>query len=691
MLFASVAKSASKAVASCLLRRKYLSRNARDETGVQIDGPRACRRALEVDWMASTSAPSSWRAELEAFALRVAKAGAQGAPSDGPTFLGLDAGDRAAVHDAARKLGLASKSEGSDDDGTRAVRVFARKRPAWTHASAGLANGDARASVAEADDTAADADASPHGPSAFEESLVDLRDTPFDMYKALRIPRRESGGYSGGTARARASYHREAVRCYPVSDGRPGRGACDGCGGALRLGRWMHRPSPLRADAPADDPEFGLLDDEEDDGGDAIVASAAGGRGSNKKPDRSESPPASQRLRRRDLCPPCFARETRARPAGARGGDIHAVDPAEGFVAIESFVDLGRERPRYDVAAYAAFRKRRAAAADAAAAENAFALAAVAGPEAMARAAEMRVEKESAFPAETEHGDAERDATSAPIERNAARPEKEAKETTRFAAEVARFQRVTIAYLTLRDPERLRVLDEHGYAALVKSEALSERDVFDCDPWDVYERFFAGEDEEDRQYLLLHGGAEDSDDEDERDASDGDSDDDAFVEEALREAKHERFDKSEEGDKRAAAFAPPPKPPVSVLMAMGGEPGAPGDAEDDEELPCLGGADVWKVMSERYSEDALAEAARARADATDEDSDIEAASDSEEVLDPWTHDRKYVVCPGCPEEDDRVDSAGEDAPSVASDDDDGPPEETATKRKREDEADDGEE
>ena len=223
--------------------------------------------------MASTSAPQGWRAELEAFALRVANAGAEGPPSDGPTFRGLDSEDRAAVHDAARKLGLASKSEGSDDDGTRSVRVFARKRPAWTHASAGMANGDARASAAEADDTAA-ADASPHGPSAFDESLADLRDAPFDMYKALRIPRREGGGYSGGTARARASYHREAVRCYPTSDAQPGRGACDGCGGALRLGRWMHRPAPPRADAPADDPEFGLMDDEEDDGGDAIVASA---------------------------------------------------------------------------------------------------------------------------------------------------------------------------------------------------------------------------------------------------------------------------------------------------------------------------------------------------------------------------------------------------------------------------------
>jgi hypothetical protein len=231
--------------------------------------------------------------------------------------------------------------------------------------------------------------------------------------------------------------------------------------------------------------------------------------------------------------------------------------------------------------------------------------------------------------------------------------------------------------------------------------------VFDCDPWDVYERFFAGEDEEDRQYLLLHGGAEDSDDEDERDAGDAgdsDSDDDAFVEEALREAKHRRFENAEEADARAEALAPPPKPPASVLMAMGGAPGAPGDAVDDDELPGLGGADVWKVMAERYGEDALAEAAAARADATDDDSEDEpfTASESEGAKgrDPWTDDGEYVVCLGCPEEDDGLGSSGEDVPSDASDDDDdddddddGPPEETTTKRKREDEAegDDGDE
>ena len=63
----------------------------------------------------------------------------------------------------------------------------------------------------------------------------------------------------------------------------------------------------------------------------------------------------------------------------------------------------------------------------------------------------------------------------------------------------------------LRQAERARILDEHGYQALVKSESYLEEDVFDADPWEVYDRFFRGEDEEDRQYLLLHGGGDVSD------------------------------------------------------------------------------------------------------------------------------------------------------------------------------------
>ena len=204
---------------------------------------------------------------------------------------------------------------------------------------------------------------------------------------------------------------------------------------------------------------------------------------------------------------------------------------------------------------------------------------------------------------------------------------------TRFAAACAKFQRVTVAYLALRDPARCRVYDEHGYGALVKAEAYAEDDVFDADPWDVYDRFFAGEDEEDRQYLLLHGGGagDDSDDDDSdgasSDADNGsgdsdDDDDDAMVEEALVQARHERFD---EGGGRSAnvADAPPPRPPVSVLMAMGDKAaGARSSAGDDDALPGLEGGDIWAALAKRYEADPVGEK-RKRDDEEEEQGDAE--------------------------------------------------------------------
>ena len=670
----------------------YLRHNRR-----HLGGPDT--RGLE---MTFSDAPEAWRAALEDFARRV-KAGDVEAGADGPTFRGLDSGNRAAVHDAARLLGLASKSEGNDDDNTRAVRVLARKRPAWTHASAGIADGDVtNGSFNGGGDTAAgdEIEEDPHGLSAFHEPLPDLRSVPFDMYKALRIPKsKESGGYSGGTARARASYHKEAVKCYPTSDKLPGRGACDGCGGSLQVGRWLHRPAPKRADAPADDPEFGLMDDEEDNDGDAIIAasSLAADRKTNDTQPNSSSSHADFRKRRRDLCPPCFHREFRKRPGGGNrfGDETRVDDPKKDFTAIESFTDLGRERPRYDVAAYAAFRERRAAAADAAAEANARALAAVAGPEALERAAEIALAKQR-----------ERDERTAleDLSPNDLSETRLLSDTTRFAHEVQKFQKVTIAYLVLRDSERQRVLDEGGYKALAKSESHLENDVFDCDPWDVYERFFKGEDEEDRQYLLLHGGGEDSDeegtDDEDDDDNDDDDDDDAFVESALGAARHERWSAAETADRYAETMEAPPPPPISVLMSMNDFAGAPGlgrGESNDDDFPGTGGVDVWRVMAERYGESAVRDAAggEARAeDETDEDDEedddeeeeAEDAAESDEIPDPWTDvASSQVMCMGCPGEEDGSSDVSD--PDEDDDDDDGPPEEAQTKRKRTDDDD----
>ena len=163
----------------------------------------------------------SWRARIEAFA---AKEGGDGGDDAKLTLTqSLSSAERAAVHELARRLGLGSKSEGSDDDGTRVVTVF-RRAPGSTGAAkrggraggrgARRANGSSPSSTAAVDPSADEdeGDDEDDGVSAFDDSLVDLRDAPFDLYRALKIPRAENGrGYSGGTARARASYHREAV------------------------------------------------------------------------------------------------------------------------------------------------------------------------------------------------------------------------------------------------------------------------------------------------------------------------------------------------------------------------------------------------------------------------------------------------------------------------------------------------
>jgi hypothetical protein len=44
-----------------------------------------------------------------------------------------------------------------------------------------------------------------------------------------------------------------------------------------------------------------------------------------------------------------------------------------------------------------------------------------------------------------------------------------------------------------------------GWEALVKSEDYSEVSVFDVCAFQQFDAFFSGEDEEDRQYLLLNG------------------------------------------------------------------------------------------------------------------------------------------------------------------------------------------
>ena len=259
---------------------------------------------------------------------------------DAPTFAGLSSAERAQVHEAARKLGLGSRSEGSDASGTRAVTVFPRVLPGGMARTRG-ARDDSRTAAADAPRANAARD-DVDDVSAFDESVPNLRDTPFDMYKALRIPRREGGGCSGGTcARARVL----PPRGGPMPSRQRLRGVSRECGGTLRLGRWMHRHATMRGDAPADDPEFGLVDDADDDGGDDTVAAAAA---EPAEPTRKVQPRPRQRrrgrIRRWTPRPlPSVLRATRRetrdetrvdRRRDARGGgdcELRGTGPGKGF------------------------------------------------------------------------------------------------------------------------------------------------------------------------------------------------------------------------------------------------------------------------------------------------------------------------------------------------------------------------
>ena len=75
--------------------------------------------------------PGDWRAILGEFALRGVGVRCATSPAfdPSPTFPGLPTAERAEVHALVRRLGLGSRSEGSDRDGTRAVTAFRTARP----------------------------------------------------------------------------------------------------------------------------------------------------------------------------------------------------------------------------------------------------------------------------------------------------------------------------------------------------------------------------------------------------------------------------------------------------------------------------------------------------------------------------------------------------------------------------------
>ena len=62
-------------------------------------------------------------------------------------------------------------------------------------------------------------------------------------------------------------------------------------------------------------------------------------------------------------------------------------------------------------------------------------------------------------------------------------------------ANVVRLQQLTVAFLVLKDPEKARIYDSHGYEGIVLSESYSENNLFDVDPFERHEAFFRGDDE----------------------------------------------------------------------------------------------------------------------------------------------------------------------------------------------------
>ena len=94
------------------------------------------------------------------------------------------------------------------------------------------------------------------------------------------------------------------------------------------------------------------------------------------------------------------------------------------------------------------------------------------------------------------------------------------------------FKKLTVAYLCFKDPSRTEIYKTFGFDQLKKHEEnYSDVNIFDCNPWEVYEDFFEGKDEDDRQYLLFNGV--------DLESSDSDLEEDMMVEEEAEEEKEE--------------------------------------------------------------------------------------------------------------------------------------------------------
>ena len=372
----------------------------------------------------------------------------------------LGAEARRAIHEEARRRGVRAKSVDLAN-GTRAVALTRRANEDEDEDEDGDETATRRRKarrVDDSDDTAEDDREDEEDARARElVGYVDLRETPFDVHAELKI----SKDNSNPAGRARAAYHREAIKWHPDNATPTPSGSCRACGCVLQFKRWV------RARSATDE---------------AMI----------------------------DACSTCF--ETATRDGGGGGGARKDADAFPGLVegervVVESLADLGEAKSTYE--------------------------------------------------SKTESG------------------------CTKAMSACRKLQRLGVAFHVLKDSDRFKIYREHGYEGLVKSERYAESDVFDLDGFTMYESFFAGEDEEDRQYLLLCPEAE-SDDEDENDdenddATEIDPDDEI---EALMTSENVESLKNAPRKPSAVTDAADDDFPAPPLAALAAPPTTPRFAED---------------------------------------------------------------------------------------------------------------
>ena len=151
-----------------------------------------------------------------------------------------------------------------------------------------------------------------------------------------------------------------------------------------------------------------------------------------------------------------------------------------------------------------------------------------------------------------------------------------------YVAAVTKFRRLALAFRVLTTAERCRIYLSGGYAALRASEAYAEESIFDADPEEVYRAFWEGDDEADREYLLLNGPQAPSDDDDD--------DDDEIMQRhaALTVGLNQRPKPADPG--------PPPPPPPS-MAALAAPP---------ERLPMQPEASVFSTIYQQLRHEAEA-------------------------------------------------------------------------------------